>query len=259
MIKGIMQVDLNNELAVRYKDYALKSFEPVKDIFEIEVTQCVTPDNFLEELEGEKGVTQNLKTNKRLKARSPQEIGSLQSKYLLTKRLAAGEKFWIMEHDAYLRPQHENVFRMLMTKWQKFPCAGIGIANEFYTLWEDIAAIWIDLFLSGHPTGPMGITHAATNIWAEKTKYRGRDVYWPASRFIDPRWCNMTGLGQNCNIAHKDPQVIIHSPITQCIDYKYGGTVTDRPHQLVNGKYDKEKAYAIKDHPDFEWITLDND
>ena len=46
-----MQVDLNNPLAVKYMEYALKSFECVSDIFEIEVIQCITPDTFLPELE----------------------------------------------------------------------------------------------------------------------------------------------------------------------------------------------------------------
>jgi len=47
-IQAYMQVELNNPLAVKYHEVALKSFERVSDIFEINVIQCLTPDTLLD-------------------------------------------------------------------------------------------------------------------------------------------------------------------------------------------------------------------
>ena len=90
MAKAYMQVDLNNPLAVRYHERALESFQPVEDVFKIEVIQCITPDTLLEELSFISP-----------KSRSPQEMGSFHSNYRMIKRISKGEVFWIMEHDAY--------------------------------------------------------------------------------------------------------------------------------------------------------------
>ena len=48
MIQAYMNVDLNNPLAVKYHQLSLKSFECVKDIFNINVLQCITPDTLLD-------------------------------------------------------------------------------------------------------------------------------------------------------------------------------------------------------------------
>ena len=259
MIKAYMQVDLNNELAVRYMERALQSYEPVKDIFEIEVVQCITPETLLPELTDNILITRN-KENTPLRNRSPQEIGSLHSNYRMIKRLSQGEKFWVLEHDAYLRPQHEDVFRMLMSKWKQFPAAGIGTAFEFYTMNSEIAQIWIDTFLSGTHLGPMGIMHSATDQWSKRHDNQKRNIYWPANRFKHVEWTNKTGVDVSCHACHQRPKIIIDSPITQILDEKYGGTVIDRKKTKdKNGKYDKNIIYNRKSHPDVEWISLDND
>jgi hypothetical protein len=259
MIKGYMQVDLNNELAVRYMEVALKSFERVSDIFEIEVVQCITPETLLPELINHKKVTHN-KDGNPLIMRSPQEIGSLHSNYRMIKRLSEGERFWVLEHDAFLRVNGEDVFRTLMSKWNQFPAAGIGMAFEFYTMWPEVAQKWIDVFLSGVNMGPMGIMHKATDNWSNETQYSKNNIYWPCDRKVDTRWANMTGIGRSCQQAHRDPSKILHSPITQCIDVRYGGTVTDREmtKNSKTGEYDQNILYNKKRHPDVEWITLDD-
>ena len=68
----------------------------------------------------------------------------------------------------------------------------------------------------------------------------------------------MTGIGRSCHQAHRDPSKILHSPITQCIDVRYGGTVTDREmtKNSKTGEYDQNILYNKKRHPDVEWITL---
>lgn len=254
-----MQVDLNNELAVRYMEVALKSFERVSDIFEIEVVQCITPETLLPELTSIDALNYD-KNGKLYRMRSPQEIGSMHSNYRMIKRLSQGERFWILEHDAFLRADGEDVFRTLMSKWQQFPAAGIGMAFEFYTMWPEVSQKWIDIFFNGADMGPMGIMHIAVDRWSNETKYNKQNVYWPCDRKVDTRWANMTGIGRSCQQAHRDPSKILHSPITQCIDIRYGGTVTDREitKNPKTGEYDQNILYNKKRHPDVEWITLDD-
>ena len=247
LTRGIIQVDLNNDLAKKYLDLALKSWERVSDIFEIEVIQCVTPDSLLEELSGIPD-----------SGRSPQELASIHSNYRAIKRMSEGDTFWAMEHDAYLRPEHEDTFRMLMSKWENFPVAELGMANEFYTMWPEIAVRWMNLIKQGWKSGPMGALHRATDLWCKNKKWDRRVIYWPLDWSKDPRWVNMTGVSINVGSAYRDPFTIINSPVTQIVDRKYGGTVTDRPKQLRNGVYDISKIYNFQLHPDVQWVDLDS-
>ena len=236
-----MQVDLNSSLALKYNEVALKSFERVSDIFQIEVVQCVLPSSFLPELDA---VTQTLKEK-----RSPQEIASLQSNYRMAKRIAQGERFWVMEHDAYLRPEHEDVFRMIMSKWTtKDSSLVIGIANECWTTVPAIAKRYCEEIENGWATGPMALLHRVTEIYCNQKKTAYNDTYWPANRYKKASWCNKTGVDINVSLAYNKPRVLLDSPITQIMDEKLGGTVTDRKR-----KFD---VYDKKHHPDMEWISL---
>lgn len=250
MIQAYMQVDLNNPLAVRYKDRALESFKPVEDIFQIHVVQCVTPDTLLPELD-------YISSD----SRSPQEMGSFHSAYRMAKRIAEGEKLWVMEHDAYLRPKHIDIFRMIMTKWKQMPTIVLGTAMEIWTCRQGVAQEWLNLVRKNgsKSRGPMSCLHAATDTYCRDNKINYNVVYWPMSRRKDPRWVNLMGIGTNASVAHTDPAHILHAPCTQIVDEKYGGTVTDRPKSMRNGKYDMTTMYRREKHPDFEWISLDND
>jgi len=236
-VKGIVQVDLNNDLAMRYLEVSLRSFECVSDIFEIEIEQCVTPDTLLDEL---KDVP--LHTYQR---RSPMELAAMHTHYRNAKRMSEGQKFWAMEHDAYLR--NEEVFRMLMSKWHTFPCAEIGTSNEFYTMWPEVAKIFCAMVKDAPEKGPLSVLRIATDKWCNNVKHDKRTIYWPADRRIDERWCNVTGVDYRALSAARDPNVMIHSPITQLADEKYGGTVNDRKHG--------QKLKSL--HPDFHWVDLD--
>jgi hypothetical protein len=151
MIKAYMQVDLNNPLAVRYMEYCLKSYEIVSDIITVEPIQCITPDTLLEELADIPNQD----------FRSPQEMASLHSNYRMVKRIAENkeDRFWILEHDAYLRPEHEDTFRMIMSKWWTMPTACLGMSNEFYTLKREVAQIYCDLVKKGTRRNALGMLH----------------------------------------------------------------------------------------------------
>lgn len=242
MIEAYMQVDLNNPLAVAYMKHALKSYEIVSDIFRVNVVQCVTPDTLLEEL---KDIPNQLKN------RSPQELASLHSNYRAAKRMAAGERFWAIEHDAYLRPEHEDIFRMIMSKWlTKQSTLQIGMANEFWTTIPEIAKMFCDEIEKGWSTGPMSLLHRVTDIYL-KNKKETNSTYWPANRFKNKEWVNKTGIGTNVSNAYTSPIKVIDSPICQIMDENRGRTVTDRPKT-------QKISHSKELNPDYKWIILDS-
>lgn len=234
--RGIMNVDFNNPLAVRYMNVALKSFQRVSDIFELSVVQCITPDTLLPNV------------NNDLEGRSPQELAAFHTHYRAAKRMASGERIWMVEHDAYLRPEGEEFFRMLMTKWKtlKSSCQ-LGMGNEFWTTHPDIAKMYCHEFENGFKRGPMQLLHIVTDRYCRENKNVHPNTYWPSNRFKEPTWKNKTGLNIEVSLAYNFPVKQWQSPIIQIIDEKYGGTVTDTGKR----KYDRDV------HPDYEWITLD--
>ena len=238
-----MSVDFNNPLAMAYCDVALKSFEPVKDVFEIEIVQCIRPDTFLDELKNIPNQDHS----------SPMELAALHTHYKQILRMAEGESFFHMEHDAYLR--NEEVFRMILSKYQQMPVAQLGMANEFYTMWPEVAQIYVNMILERPRKGPMGIFHDAGDEYSRQTDFNTSNFYWPASRRKKDAWINKTGLGKNITGAHFHPVKVLDSPVTQVCDDRFGGTCNDKE------KYGKEKhsRYNFEKHPDMHWITLDID
>ena len=236
--KGIMNVDLNNPLAVRYMEVALKSWERVSDVFEIEVVQCITPDTLLPDV------------NNDTSTRSPQELAAFHTHYRVAKRIQNGERLWMMEHDAYFRPEGEEFFRMIMTKWErKNSSFQLGMANEFWTTTPKIAKRFCEEFENGYKRGPMALLHRVTDQENRERKNRHADTYWPANRFKNPEWKNMTGLHVDVSMAYSQPLTLFPSPVVQILDVEYQSTVTDRP-KNANPK-------TPENQPDMLWISLD--
>lgn len=235
--KGIMNVDLNNPLAVRYMEVALKSWERVSDVFEVEVIQCITPDTLIPNL------------NDNLEARSMQELAAMHTHYRCAKRISEGERIWVMEHDAYFKPEGEEFFRMIMSKWlTKNSSFQLGIANEFWTTIPEIAGMFCEKVENNYHRGPMQLLHSCTDVYRRKIKDNHPCTYWPSNRFKNPEWKNKTGLNVDVSSAYNDPIKQWDSPVCQILDEEYGGTVIDRP---------KPRIYTKDAHPDVEWITLD--
>lgn len=237
-IQAYMQVELNNPLAVKYHEVALKSFERVSDIFEINVIQCLTPDTLLDTI-----------TLDPKKPRSPQEQASLHSQYRMHKRIANGERLWIMEHDAYLHPEHEDTFRMIMSKYQQMYTCNIGIAMECYTAHPIVSKMFcerVENDLKTNSTGPMGILHSVTDIITKDKNNQFNNVYWP-KRGQD----NKTGLGRTVTEAFQKPRKVLDAPVCQLIDEQAGTTVIDRP---INRRIER---YNPKTHPNFKFIDID--
>lgn len=238
MIEAYMQVDLNNPLAVAYMNHALKSFDRVSDIFHINVIQCITPDALLDI---------NFSPTK---TRSPQEKASLCSQYRIAQRMANGEKIWMMEHDAYLIPEREEIFRIIMSKYTIMPVCNIGIAMECYTVQPKLAKMFCDLIEDDENTGlkgPMAVLHRAADRYCAQTGNNRNNIYWPKEGKE-----NLTGISYNVSSAHKKAKVIIPSPVTQLIDTNRGTTVIDR----IQAQGDK-LFYKKETHPNFHFISVD--
>lgn len=234
--RGIMNVDFGNPLAVKYMNVALESFQRVSDIFEVTVVQCITPDTLLPNV------------NNNLSGRSPQELAAFHTHYRAAKRMAEGERIWMLEHDAYLRPDGEEFFRMIMSKWLgKKSSMQLGMANEFWTTIPPIAKMYCETFENNYDRGPMQLLHTVTDKYCRQNNNRHNNTYWPSNRFKNPHWCNKTGMNTDVSSAYNSPVKQWDSPIIQIIDEKYGGTVIDTGKR----KYDREV------HPDYEWIKLD--
>ena len=239
--KGIMNVDMNNPLAMRYLEVALKSWEILSDVFEIEVVQCITPDTLLE------GVNNNLEN------RSLQELAALHTHYRTAKRMSQGERLWMMEHDAYLNPEGEEFMRMILSKWKtKKSTLLLGMSNEFWTTIPEIAQKYCEIIESGYGRGPMTLLHKVTDDWRRKNDDRHPCTYWVVNRYKHPELINKTGLGFDVSSAYHNPIKVFDSPVVQILDEKYGGTVLDRNNQRGNSR-----VYQKVQHPDVKWITLD--
>jgi len=238
MIEAYMGVDLNNPLAVRYNELSLKSFECVSDVLNINVIQCITPDTLFPYL-----------TLSKHKNRSPQEEAHIHSTFRLMRRIANGERLWIMEHDAYLIPEEVDIFRRIMLKYTEMPTCNIGIALECYTVIPKVAKMFCDHVINDKKhtcRGPMSILHNVTDLYCNVNGNNRNNVYWPL-KGMD----NRTGISNNVSRAHVNPHVIVNSPVTQLIDESQGTTVTDRLRFQGNNKF-----YNSATHPNFHFVTL---
>ena len=144
-----MITDLNNPISNEYRNHAISSFNSVKDIIDIEPYQCYPPKN----------PSKQIRFNPS-KKRSPTEIAILETYYSLFKKIANGEKFIIMEHDAYLRGDREEIFRNLLSELDSFDVWNVGIAVECHTLKQEYAQQFCDNLeddFGGSFKGPMSL------------------------------------------------------------------------------------------------------
>ena len=91
-------MDFNNPLCSEIHECRTRIFFKELDIFELSVVQCITPDTPLPNV------------NNDLEGRSPQELAAFHTYHRALKRMVSGERIWMVEHDAYLRPEGEEFF-----------------------------------------------------------------------------------------------------------------------------------------------------
>ena len=245
MITGYIQADLKNPIVHKYLEHSLKSFERVKDVFNIQIIQCIVPDEILWDDNNKKLLDKN--SFDPSKGRSPQEIASLMSQYRLHRRLANGERFYIMEHDAYLHPEEELSFRRILEKFHTHFVNNIGIAMECYTSCPDISKMFcekVENDFAHKDRGPMTILHNCTDQYVKDKPKVHNQVWWPRQGME-----NKTGISWNVSTAFRNPNNEINAPVTQLVDGSIGSTVTDRP--------GVKPKYTPQSHPNFKFVTLD--
>jgi hypothetical protein len=208
-LKAFQIVDLNNPVSVQYSDYSIKSFVPVSEFLTIERVQCTVPDTIPSHL--------NLSKNKK---RTPTQIAAMVSHYNLMKKLADGEKFVIMEHDAYLWPNRVDMFKIMLSKIPTTAVWMAGIAVECYTVSQSVAKRYCELVENDTDhllSGPMTLLHQAGNYVCAREKTR---VVWPLY--------GETGklvFADNVSKASAGKGKMNDAPVTQYVNLNLGVTI----------------------------------
>lgn len=107
-MKAYMLVDFDNPVSVRYCEIAIDSFKPViqRGILDIIPTQCITPQT-LHTVKNDYFWQKSLATIDGSNTREPKpmhetEMSGMCSHWELMRRQRYEDRFFIMEHDAYL-------------------------------------------------------------------------------------------------------------------------------------------------------------
>lgn len=211
-------LDFDNPLSVQYQQHSAQSLAPLSDLIQITPVQCTTPATLPTGLLYDK------------KKRTETEKAALVSHYNLVKRLAAGEEFIILEHDAYLWPDRESNFRFLFghVHYSMWNC---GIAAECYTMNKEVAKIFCDMVENDSThgyRGPLAIMHAAANKYANENK---TNVVW-----IVGGATKQTCIASSCEEAFQKKGEVYDAPITQHVIENIGSTIKR------NGKTISRKA-----------------
>src|SRR6056300_1340807 len=206
MQRVLMICDLQSQISTEYVKHATKSFEAVNDVIEIEPYQFFTPKNPSNSFE--------FNTSKQ---RTPTEIAILETYHSLMRLLADGEKFIIMEHDAYLRD--EETFRKHLSDIEEYDIWNVGIAVECHTLKPEFAAQWcknLEDDFTSNSKGPMSLML--------KMQHQKNVLYTTDGQ--EGLMCKAKTTG---NAARGKGQ-IFKAPVTQCYISRIGLTNIGRVH-----------------------------
>lgn len=205
MVRAVQFIDFNNPVSLHYAKISIQSFQCVSDILEIEQIQCDTPETMSDELKFDQE-----------KKRSNTEKAILSTYRRLMDRLAHGESFIMMEHDAYLLPKRENKLRYFIETMGEYDIWCPGTAMEFHTCTPEIAWHFVTMldndFLHKYK-GPMSL-YQSTDVYKKNKK-----VLWPVAGEN-----RRSGVSRSIRRANQGNGSVHSCPVTQCIDEKLGNT-----------------------------------
>lgn len=152
-IKFFQIVIPDNPASMEYAEISRKSYEPVSDLIEIIPFDAITPyhEDF-EEHQSKYNWQRSLMIGDHRKGglqhldkppHSPSERAGMCSHWeLMRVRGTVDERFWILEHDSYLHPEHENIFRYLVDIAEKrdLHYANIGLFMGCYSYSREFAS-----------------------------------------------------------------------------------------------------------------------
>lgn len=227
-----MIVDFNSEVSEFYYKKSLESFAIVKDYLDIELVQCITPDT----------LDPSLPYLKHPHPRTPSEQSCQMSHYNLVKKsINSNERFIIMEHDAYLYPDKDEVFLQMLEEIEKNPVWNCGIAMECYSVDSKFAKIYCDFIDNvDHESrfgGTMEVCLRTYDIYSSAW-YNKKSVLWPADGY-DNKSCYSDSL-KSCI---KREGIIVDAPVSQMFSKKHENTVV---HERVNVKVNNSKHYIAR-------------
>lgn len=206
--KAKQLVDFNNPTSMKYMEYSHKSFNPVSDILDIEPIQCVTPLTLPSDF--------NFTPKKK---RTIYEKACYVSHFSLIKQLSEGDSFFVLEHDAYLRPGQEELFRVLLTSAHELDIFYCGIANEFYTLSSKSAQLVVEMAeRNNHNNGPMGAVLEA----GKQLRLNGKFLFPVTGQK------NLISLDTDIESCVRGKGTVYDAPVTQHVNIKLGVTIKER-------------------------------
>lgn len=214
-LKALQIADLTNPISLEYVEFSRQSLACVSDIIDLEPFQCITPKDLPDWI---KDVNDG---------RSPTEKAALISHYTLMSRVADGEDILIMEHDAHLWPQHEQLFRQLLSKTEDFSVAIYGIAVECYRLSQSHAKMCCEMIKKeslNKRVGPLGLLHAADDKRGTKHK-----AMWPL-KGSQGKLC----ISDTVTSAFNGKGDIVDAPITQHVSSSLGVTIDSKKRPPIN-------------------------
>lgn len=218
-------IDFNNPNSVEHSNHSIESFKEVSDILTIIPVQCTVPETLpTDKFYGDS------------KERTVYEQSCFCSHYTLVKKLSLGEKFFIMEHDAFLWPQDVKRFRALINRYQQFEVFYLGIANEFYTLSENMAKVYIEKFDQGKIyQGPM--SHIRW-VYDKFVKNDNTKVLWPVTGQV-----NKLCLSNAITSAASGIGIVYKAPVTQHFKMSLGSTIIERKNKWIFNKQNNPDMY----------------
>jgi hypothetical protein len=204
-MKAYMIMDWNNPISVRYAQYSTKSWEKVKDLVSIEPFQCVTPETL---------DTSYFPWMELPECRKTKTECSILATYYQLYLLGTFEKFIIMEHDAYLYPHREKIFRQVF-KYIDLDIWNVGMAVECHSYSSSVSEQLARLLESNKfMLGPMGLVH--------QTNYKGEILFVESGHNTGKGYI---GLGKNIDrIASGFSDKRFDAPVTQCYNNNWGFT-----------------------------------
>jgi hypothetical protein len=163
-----------NPISEEYAKLSRESFECVSDVIEIEQFDAITPES--PEYDSHQSKYNWQRSLMRMDNRSTQDKESYDHPHspseragmcshweLLRQRSETDERFYVIEHDTYLWPQHEETFRGLLDTVYELDheYVNIGLYMGCYSVSREFATVAIDLLedqnfpINGGPYGVM--------------------------------------------------------------------------------------------------------
>lgn len=239
--------DNNSLLSKQYAEISEHSFKEI-DFLEIEPLQCITPETltFFDWDES--------------KRRSLTEKAILQTYEKLFERLSEGEKFLMLEHDAFLKER--ETFLDLWEYIDQVDVWNVGAAAECWTVSKRVAQNVLKHFKKD--TGGRGPLSKISSACKELEDLliifpsvgTGKTVFANSFAETNPNIERVLVDGEIIEKIQHPKKRWIHSPVTQICDEREG-TTNVRMKSVTENWYDvKSTPPSPKLNPQWKWISL---